>query len=68
MKLSDGELKVLQDVVGNASLSLKYLHSQIVTEIDETILSDIIQLGLKIVNTTEAIYKTRRPLSFRREP
>jgi hypothetical protein len=65
MRLHEEEVMTLQDVTGNASLSLKHIHSIIEQEIDEKILLDAHAIGKDIVMIIEAILKSHKPFSYR---
>jgi len=65
MKISKEEMLVLQDVVGNSSLSLEFLHRKLLDEISEETLLSICRIGESLVSTSTAVLKTHKPLSFR---
>lgn len=66
MKITKHEILLLQDVVGNASLALRYLHSKILPDIDDEIISEISEIGRNLTLTADSVIKTRRPLSARK--
>ncbi len=66
MKITDNEILLLQDLVGNSSLSLKYLHGKIRKDITEETLLEIERIGQSLNNIIINILKTHKPLSFRR--
>ena len=65
MRLHDEEVMTLQDVTGNASLSLKHIHNMIMQEVDEKVLLDAHAIGKDIVMIVEAILKSHKPFSYR---
>ncbi len=67
MKITENEILLLQDIVGNSSLSLKYIHKRITKEIDENILLDIMRLGQSLTTISEGVLKTHKPLTFGRK-
>lgn len=66
MKITKEEILWLQDITGNSSLALKYIHSHINEIIDENILLEIARIGVNLTKISESVLKTHKPLSFGR--
>lgn len=65
MKITENEILLLQDIVGNSSLSLKYLHGKIHSDVNEETLLEISRIGKSLLTIADSVLRTHKPLSFR---
>jgi len=65
MKITENEILLLQDIVGNSSISLKYLHDKIRSDVNEEILLEVSRIGKSLSTIADGVLRTHKPLSFR---